>query len=171
MSNPTPPSAAPAPAPMPAPTAAPAPEQEPGPVPYERFREVNQRLQDAARRLSEIETSQRETQEVALREQNRWRELYEQREQELKTEKRQRQRLEVAGRKGLPSDLVARLQGETPEELERDADALLSLFRPATPPTHGVPPSSGSPPAAPLDVSQMTPAEIRAARAAGKIRF
>lgn len=91
--------------------------------------------------------------------QNRWRELYEQRQQEIRAAAAAAARRDVAGRKGLPSDLADRLQGETPEELERDADALLALYRPA-------PPSAG-----PVDMSALTPAEIRAARAAGKIRF
>lgn len=36
-------------------------------------------------------------------------------------------RLEVAARKGLPAQLAARLQGDTEEELEEDADSLLEL--------------------------------------------
>lgn len=37
-------------------------------------------------------------------------------------------RLEVAARKGLPAELAARLQGDTEEDLEADADALAKLI-------------------------------------------
>ena len=53
-------------------------------------------------------------------------------------------RYEVATEKGVPAELVGRLQGATKAELEADADALLKLFPPATggktpPPAGGKP--------------------------------
>lgn len=48
-------------------------------------------------------------------------------------------RMRVAIAKGLPADLVDRLRGDTPEELEADADKLLELV---TPPPPGVPQAS-----------------------------
>lgn len=49
-------------------------------------------------------------------------------DQELAAERSGRLRLEVATAKGLPPELAARLQGGTKEELEADADALISLL-------------------------------------------
>lgn len=43
-------------------------------------------------------------------------------------------KLRVGAAKGLPADLIGRLQGATEEELAADADALLALLRPATQP-------------------------------------
>ena len=46
-----------------------------------------------------------------------------------------RARVEAAGKVGLPLELVGRLRGETPGELEKDAEALLREL--------GRPPSAG----------------------------
>ena len=43
-------------------------------------------------------------------------------------------RLKVAIAKGLPANLIGRLQGSTQEELEKDADTLLSLVKPTQTP-------------------------------------
>lgn len=42
-------------------------------------------------------------------------------------------RLEVASSKGLPAELVARMQGNSREELEADAEELLTLVKPVKP--------------------------------------
>ncbi len=56
-------------------------------------------------------------------------------EQELASERAARFRAEVAANKGLTAQQAARLQGNTREELEADADALIALFpAAATPP-------------------------------------
>lgn len=52
----------------------------------------------------------------------------EQMERELATERSNRLRLEVAQAKKLPVEMAARLQGNTKEELEADADALARLL-------------------------------------------
>lgn len=44
-------------------------------------------------------------------------------------------RLEVAAEYGLDPRLAARLQGNTPEEMRQDAQELLEMFAPRTPPT------------------------------------
>lgn len=80
-------------------------------------------------------------------------------ETDLASERATRQRLEIASKKGLPADLAARLQGATAEELERDADALLAFVKPAEGP--GVPPPSRGSEPAKLDITRMTPEEIR----------
>lgn len=43
------------------------------------------------------------------------------------------QRQLVAARLGLPEELVDRLQGSTPEELQEDAERLLAIFTPKQP--------------------------------------
>ncbi len=67
-------------------------------------------------------------------------------------------RLRVAGASGLPLDLAERLSGKSEEELKADAAKLAAFVKPPTP---GVPPAPpGAPPPA-LDVTRMTPDEIR----------
>lgn len=138
------------------------PKQDPpGPVPYERFKEVNDQYQTLKSRLEALEKKEKETNEEALKKQGEWQKLAEQREAELKAERVERLRLDVALRKGLPVELAARLQGETAEALEKDADVLLPLLilKPKSP---GVPPGGpGGKPAGALDLASMTPAQIR----------
>lgn len=52
----------------------------------------------------------------------------EQAEQAMKRAEHERARLQVATAKGLPPELAARLQGESQEELEADADQLSQLL-------------------------------------------
>lgn len=62
--------------------------------------------------------------------------------QELSQAQTERLRLEVATSKGLTAAQAKRLVGATQEELEADADELLSTFKPAETPT---PPAPGKP--------------------------
>lgn len=50
---------------------------------------------------------------------------------QAQTAAKERDRLSVALKTGLPADLVERLRGDTVEELEADATALLALVKPA----------------------------------------
>lgn len=166
MSDITPPATPPTPAgdagqPPPA-------EGQPGPVPYARFAEVNQKYKDLEQRLASIEADRKKADEAALAEQGKYKELLEQRERDLAAEKAARLRLDVATRKGLPAELVDRLRGDDAAALEKDADALLALVK--KPGGPGVPPpgGGGTPPV--LDLSKMSPAEIRKARAEGKLK-
>lgn len=136
------------------------PKQDlPGPVPYERFKEVNDGYNALKTRLEALEKKEKEAAEEALKKQGEWQKLAEQREAELKAERVERLRLDVALRKGLPVELAARLRGETADALEKDADALLPLLKPKSP---GVPPGGpGGKPAGALDLASMTPAQIR----------
>lgn len=135
---------------------------QPGPVPYGRFKEVNQRARDLEQRLARIEEERKAAREKELAEQEKWRELAEQREQELKQERLARTRQQVAMQKGIPADLVDRLQGSSEEELAADADRLLQFIQPAQGP--GVPPASRNPQPAEYDLDNMTPAQIRELR-------
>lgn len=137
--------------------------EEPGPVPYERFKEVNETAKQLQARLAKFEADQKAQQEKLLKEQQNYQKLFEEREAELTKERLINARLRVATTKGLPPDLIDRLHGGTEEELAADADKLLALFKPAVDPAPkapGVPPSRGSKPAK-LDITGMTPEEIR----------
>lgn len=111
------------------------------PVPYERFAEVNKAKNDLATRLAQLEAAQKTQAEQTLAEQNRWKELAEQRAKELDGLKTSQTRLEVAMAKGLPPALAARLVGATREEMEADADTLLTLVKTNAPTPPGVPPA------------------------------
>lgn len=81
---------------------------------------------DAAKRLAEIEESQK-TAEQKSAEQTR---LAQETAAKATSEAA---KLRVGLAKGLPADLVDRLVGSTPEELAEDADRLLALLKPAAP--------------------------------------
>jgi hypothetical protein len=149
------------PPPAPAPASDP-PAGGPAPVPYDRFQEVVKERQALEKRLAALEKADKERADKQAAEQGKWKELAEQREAELKAERTRLTRLEVAAKKGIPVDLVGRLQGTTPEEIEKDADSLLAFLKPATGP--GVPPAGKGGAQKPLDISKMTPAEIREKR-------
>lgn len=137
--------------------------ETPGPVPYERFKEINDQFKTLKADWDKAQKSAQTAKETELKEQQKWQKLYEEREAELSREKQTNTRLRVATTKGLPADLVDRLQGSTEEELSADAEKLLALFKPAAEDkakAPGVPPSRGSKPAR-LDMSTMTPAQIR----------
>lgn len=149
---PTPPADPPPPAPA---------DPPPGPVPYDRFREVNEQLKETQKKLTRIEAAQRTADDKLAADKGEWEKLARQHEAELKAERTARLRLEVAGKKGIPVDLVDRLKGDTVEEMEADADSLLAFLKPKE--SKGIPPAgkSSTPPA--TDFSKMTPAEIRKA--------
>lgn len=133
----------------------------PGPVPYERFKEVNDQLKATNDRLAKLEADQKAAADKEAAEQGKWQELAEKRDAELKVERLARIRLEVATKKGIPVELAGRLTGETAEDMEKDAEALLQHLKPATGP--GVPPAGKGQGSKPLDLSSMTPEQVRQA--------
>lgn len=143
------------------PPATPPAEPPPGPVPYERFAEINKRAKEAETRLQALEAERKAAEEKNLAEQNKYKELYEKREQELAAERLRNTRQQVAMQKGIPADLVDRLQGASAEELTADADRLLAFIKPATGP--GVPPAPRAAQPGTLELDKMTPAQIRKA--------
>jgi hypothetical protein len=166
--NTTPPPAAdPAAPPTPPPGATPGAQDVPPPASWEevfnhpRFRELNKRAKEAEAQLSKLADEQKKADDKQAAEQGKWQQLAEQREAELKAEKLARTRLEIAAKKGIPTDLAGRLQGDTPEALEKDADALLAFLKPPTGP--GVPPAGRGGAAKPLDLSNMTAEQVRKA--------
>lgn len=144
------------------PPATPQPQQEPpGPVPYDRFAEVNRRAKEAEARLQQLEADRKKAEETALAEQNKYKELYEKREQELAAERLSNTRLAVAMKKGIPADLANRLQGDTAEDIAVDADRLLAFLKPASGP--GVPPAPRTSQPMAVDWEKLDPAQIRKA--------
>lgn len=143
-------------------TPAPAPqgEQSPGPVPYERFREVNQKATALEQRLAAIEAADKKRKEAELSEAEKWQKTAAEREQELTQARLDIAKLRIVNDKKLPADLIEFLHGDTPETLAANADKLLQFVgKPATAP--GVPPAGRNSQPSRLDISNMTPEEIR----------
>lgn len=134
-------------------------EQMPGPVPYERFKEINDTLKATQAQLAEIKEAQKRVNDEKLVEQQKWQELAEKRGIELEVERTIRLRLEVAARKGISPELADRIKGNTVEQMEADADALLEFLKPKEGP--GIPPVKQGTKAQTLDIETMTPEEIR----------
>lgn len=156
----TPPAADPPATPLAQSQQPPAAEQH---VPYERFKAVNDQLKQLKEQINALDGEKQSTQAQQT--------TLEQRLATLETERANTQaenlRLKVASKKQLPDDLADRLRGSTQEELEADADRLLTFLKPKDGP--GVPPPSSGPRKPALDLNKMTPSEIRKARAEGKI--
>ena len=128
-------------------------------VPYERFKEVVDKANSFEKRIAELSANETKKQEDALKEQNKWKDLYEKRDAEAKEKERELLRVRVASKKGVPSDLVDRLRGETEEELEADADKLIEFIKIDT--STGNPLHKKGGQGTRLDISTMTPEEIR----------
>lgn len=136
-------------------------------VPYARFQEVvNARNSLAA----ELKTLQDAVNAWATERDTLTRTLSE-RENALEASQRGLLRARVAALKNIPFALSDRLVGDTQEDLERDADALAMFLKPAAPQSPGVPPPPGGSAPQPLDISRMTPEEIRKARADGRLKL
>lgn len=150
--------------PDPKPDPKPEPKTDPEPqaqtVPYDRFKTINEEKKALEQQLADITKKQKEADETALKDQNKYKELYEQKEKELNETKKETMRLKVAARKGLPAELIDRLKGETEGELEADADKLLE-FVTVDELGHGVPPRKKGAQPLVLDVHTMTPKEVR----------
>ena len=143
-----------------APKEPPAPPKEPEPktIPYERFKEINDKANDLEKQMQKFTDAQKKASEDALKEQNKWKELYESKEKEAAEKAQENLKLRVAQEKGIPADLTDRLVGATKEELEADADKLLAFMKPGSP---GIPPKGKTGTAALLDIKNMSPKEIR----------
>lgn len=95
-----------------------------------------------AQRLAELEGAKTQSEQAALAEQGRFKELYEKSAAELKALQAERDELRtqslrqrVGMEAGLPPALIERLKGATEEELRSDAEALKALI----PPTQAAP--------------------------------
>lgn len=137
---------------------------QPGPVPYERFKQVNDQFAAMKAEFEQLKAAQKTAAEKEAEKQGEWEKLAKEREAELKAERLRATRLEVVAEKRLPAELAGRLQGESKEDMLKDADALLKFMAPAQGSNEGpgVPPgsSSGGRAGTP-DFSKMTPEEVR----------
>lgn len=147
------------------PPAQPGQGEQPGPVPYDRFREVNEQNKTLTAQLAKIDADNMAKAEKAAAEQGQWQQLAETREKAIQDLNLTNTRLRVGAMKGIPADLVGRLQGDSEEAIAADADKLLAFLKPATGP--GVPPPSRNGQPARLDIETMTPEEVR--KHAGKL--
>ncbi len=134
-------------------------EPEPKTVPYERFKEVNDKANDLEKRLKAIEDEKKAADEKALKDKEDFKTLYEQEQEKNKAKESELLRLRVAQKKGLPADLVDRLKGETEQELEADADKLLTFVDTSKSP--GNPPRKLGGGPTTLNIADMTPEDIR----------
>lgn len=137
----------------------PPPKDPPGPVPYDRFKEVHDENADLKKRLDDLEKANKDRETKELEDQNRWQELADQRQKELDQERMRNTKLQVAAEKKLPAALIDRLQGDTKEALEADADKLLELMKPED--SKGIPPRKPGGGGNKFNVEEMTPEEIR----------
>lgn len=137
---------------------------------HPRFKELNDRAQSAEKRLQELTAAEAKQKEDALKEQNKFKELYEGLQKELEATKKANLRLKVATSKSLPAELVDRLRGETEDELTADADSLLSMFaKPAEDKRQGVPPPPRGGQNTKFDfLAESDPAKIREAYKQGR---
>lgn len=143
-------------------------DDDKAPVPYARFAQVVHERSEFERRLTELETAQAKAKETDLAGQKKFETLWgEEKAAHAKTQEAVKAatakalRLEVSQAKGLPVELAARLQGDTKEALEADADVLLAAVGVEHKEGPGVPPRGpkGGPKVFNLDT--MTPKEIR----------
>lgn len=121
-------------------------------VPYERFKEVNEKYRTLEKQLAGIQAEREAEAEKKLAEQQQYEKLADKYKAELESERASRLRLEAASKAGLPADMAARLQGSTLEELAEDAARLAEYVKPVTP---GVPPAGGRGPAPILTEAQL----------------
>lgn len=135
-------------------------DQQPAAIPYDRFKQVNDALKAATDKLTALEKVQSAKQQSETDLATRLQAI----ESDLTKERATNLRLSVANAKGLPRELVDRLRGDDQAALESDADALLALVKKVGP---GVPPPGGV--AQKIDIQNMSPADIRKARAEGKL--
>jgi len=136
------------------------PKDPPKMVPYDRFKEVNDRLKGLeAAEAERIETAKKAKQKK-LEEDNEFKKLYEDTLNEYESFKKENLRVKIAYKKGLPEEAINRMVGETEEELEEDADKLLEILN-VNKSNNGIPPRNrhGTPKV--TDYKNMTPEEIR----------
>ncbi len=136
--------------------------EKPDPIPYDRFKEVNDENRKMATKIKALEDEDEKRKADDAKEQGKFEELYAEEKSKRKEMERDNIRKDVALEKGLPSDFVKRLQGETKEELEADADKLLEMIEDAKKGGKGIKDGdSKKSDSENLDIDNMSPEEIR----------
>lgn len=124
----------------------------PGPVPYERFKEINEKYRTLEKQFADMQAEQNKAREDELKKQQKFEELANQYKTELEQERMSRLKLQVAQKHNLPPELALRLQGTDEATLEADAKKVADLVKPTTP---GVPPRGNGQPAATITEAQL----------------
>lgn len=133
-------------------------KQQPEAVPYERFKEVNEKYKALNAEVTALKESQKQAEEAKAKEQGEYKTLYETLQNELKAEKLTNMKLKISSSKGLPAELTNRVQGTTEDEITADVESLLAFIKekPA-----GVPPPPKGGSSTNFDFSNATPAQVR----------
>ena len=137
-------------------------DDSPKPVPYDRFKEVVEANRELTTSVQALQKAEKERQEKQAEEEGKFKDLYETEKDRGDGLEATMLRKDIALEKGLPANLASRLKGETREELEADADALVELLTPGE--GKGVPPANKNKSEhEAIDLSDMSPAEVREA--------
>ena len=110
-------------------------------IPKSRFDAINDELKQLKKLASDAERQRERAEAERLKEQGEYQKLFEKAQADLEAERTRARALELAGMRRdvaakfqLPDGLAKRLQGETLEDLEKDAqDLLASIPKPAAP--------------------------------------
>jgi len=102
------------------------------------LKEANRESAQRRKRLEELEAQEASRKEAAMTETEKATKRAAELEAKLKAYERTDAQRKVAEKVGLPAALATRLQGETPEELESDAKALLETLPKPTKPAPGI---------------------------------
>lgn len=136
---------------------------------HKRFKELNTRAQQAEQQAEEMQKLLKAKEDEGKTEIEKLVERIGALESDLESKEKDNLRLSVAQAKGIPANLVDRLQGSTRDELEHDAEALKEFLKPAEGKGNPPVPRGGSPVG--FDLSNKSPDEIRQAYKEGKISF
>ena len=143
------------------------PKKGPDPIPYDRFKAVNEENNSLKSRIAALEAAAKEKEDANKSELQKLQEQFSDMNSKWEAAEQKSMKLEVAQLKGIPVNLVDRLQGSTREELEADADSLAAFLKPPGGPGATPPPKGGKPTG--FDLEGKSPEEIRKAMAEGKV--
>jgi predicted methyltransferase len=93
-----------------------------------KLREIEKQYKKEKQELERLKADEQKRKEAEMTEAEKAKARADELEAELKRERADRMRLQVAGKFNLPEALANRLQGETMEELEADAEQLAKLI-------------------------------------------
>ena len=133
---------------------------KPDPVPYERFKEVNDKYKALEGELNDIKRKQAEAEKKKLEEEKEYETLANQYKKELEEERHANLRIRIGSNHGLDPDMSARLVGDTEKELIEDAKKLAAKVK-TTPAGTPKPPTGGTPPSGPTEEQLSDPEWIR----------
>ena len=106
------------------------------------LKEANKEAAARRKRLDDLEAAEAKRKEDAMSESEKAAKRAAELEARLKAYERTDAQRKAAEKVGLPLNLAIRLMGETPEELEADAKALLETLPKPTKPTPGITPTN-----------------------------